>query len=403
MKRFILFLLFSQISFIMCAELQNYLPGYIITLKQDTIFGQINFKTDQLNNKECHFRLNDKSDEVLYLPKDISAYRFSNNGKFYTSRKITIDGNESFVFLEYLIQGLINVYYYFSPENISYYFFEKEDGTMQMITKNAETIEDMKVVEDKRYDGTLRYIFQNYIPKEYSSSLIEYNQKTMIDIAKKYHQALCTTGEQCIVFENNKPDAQVLNFSFGIYSGINFAEYIINNMEYYQGDVYYKTINIPSINPMLGVVANLYYPRWSKSFSLLLDMSITKMDVSKKYTIENSIETQIKGYIFESKIGIKYTYPKYKIRPVAEIALGYTEFGYLIRSIYFSYSDPDSPFYEFLNQYFSLCGGVGIDYNLNKRNSIIFRISSNLNSLSPWSKVEKGRLSEYQIKLGYIF
>lgn len=63
-----------------CAQ-RNFRSGYIITLKQDTVYGQIDFRTDKVNAERCVFKLRTNTDPVTYLPFEIAGYRFTDDGK----------------------------------------------------------------------------------------------------------------------------------------------------------------------------------------------------------------------------------------------------------------------------------------------------------------------------------
>jgi hypothetical protein len=184
------------------------------------------------------------------------------------------------------------------------------------------------------------------------------------------------------------------------------AEYSIYKLLFYRNGLYVQNNNkIKSINPVIGVIANIFYPRWSKSFSLLLDMSATKMNAPKRYVFNDVVESQLQGYLFESKIGVKYTYPKYKIRPIAEIGFGYTKLLSSEASVYYHYAPMVIEDYYMKNKFYGIYGGIGIDYKLNKRNFLFFRVSSNwyAGGENPGELNGSDKFKDYQIKAGYIF
>ena len=382
---------------LMSAESQNFKSGYVITLKKDTLRGEINFKTDEVNAKACYFRVNKDSKVQTFLPGSVSGYRFSGNGKYYVSRKITIEGKDSTVFLEYLIHGLMNVYYYKSNGQ-SYYFFEKEDGKMQMITKGDDQIVENKVIVDKQYDGELRYIFQNNLPEEYGQKQIGYNQKTMINIAKKYHQSLCATGEECIVYENKSPDAKVIELSFAAYAGMNYPEYTMNG--YY--DRGYK---FSSYFPLIGLNAFAIYPRFSKLFSLSLGLSFTGIDVPET-VFDDGTHVKFNSLITTPSLGLKYSYSKFRLCPVVEAGVEYTIlFGSKIDMRYYKsetrYIDVD---YLLRKSFFGGYASIGIDYKIKRNNYISVKFSKDFFSKTDGVEFNgTDRMDAYQIKLGYIF
>jgi hypothetical protein len=74
-------------------------PGYVITIKGDTLFGKIDYRGDLYMKSICRFMTAENTINE-YTPHDILAYRFIDS-KYYISREV--DGKS--VFLEYLIKG----------------------------------------------------------------------------------------------------------------------------------------------------------------------------------------------------------------------------------------------------------------------------------------------------------
>lgn len=397
MKRVVLhFLLILNIG-IMSAQTQNYLPGYVITLEHDTLRGKINFKTDEQNAKVCYFRANEGNKEYVFSPAELISYRFLESGKYYVSRKVSISGAEKIVFLEYLIRGLMSVYYY-KYDDRAYYFFEKEDGQLQMVTKEDDKIVDNMVVPDKRYDGELRYLFQSTLPEEYKNKPIDYNQKTIIGIAKKYHQALCTSGEECIVYENKTPDAKVLEFELGVYGGLNCSEYAMNGFATggHKFSLYY---------PLLGLNAMTLYPRFSKSLSLSMGVSLSGMDAPET-RFQDGLDIKFSSLVVTPSLGLKYAYTKFRLRPVLEAGIAYA----MLLNSKSTVKDYKSETYywiidhELRKTFFGTYAGVGFDYVLKKRNYFLVRFSADFFTKSDGTEVSGGdKMKAYKVKLGYVF
>jgi hypothetical protein len=182
----------------------NYVSGYIITNQQDTLAGWINLRTDKNNQKRCEFKPDLKLAAQTYLPGEIAGYRFTDAGKYYVSREIELNGTPQKVFLEFLVKGIMNLYYY--EDETDYFFFENEDGKMEIVSQKPERIENGRIYTDNKYIGQIRYIFRDYQPIVEEANKLQFNQKSMIEIAKEYHNEVCTTGESCIVFQNEHPD-----------------------------------------------------------------------------------------------------------------------------------------------------------------------------------------------------
>jgi len=115
----------SFIFFVLFASLKaqsNYKKGYVITNDNDTIYGLIDFRTDAINATRCTFK--SEQAEKIYYPGDIAGYKFSDEGKYYVTREVTIDSIPQKFFLEYLVQGMMDLYYLRSDGKV-YYLFDK--------------------------------------------------------------------------------------------------------------------------------------------------------------------------------------------------------------------------------------------------------------------------------------
>ena len=102
---------------------QKFLPGFIITLENDTIYGGVANQQDLINVKKCSFK--DSLGEItIFQPNDIFGYKF-NDGRYYISKKLENGNLEKSVFLEYLVKGVIDLYYYPSNEGDKYFCLQK--------------------------------------------------------------------------------------------------------------------------------------------------------------------------------------------------------------------------------------------------------------------------------------
>ena len=295
---------------------ENYSPGYIITNTYDTIRGYIDYKTDIQNAKVCHFKTNLNDEEKSFLPGQIAGYRFTDAGRFYVTKSVKIKDSARTVFLEYLVKGIMNLYYYTEGSDAStdvnynkYYFFENEKGEMNSITKGPDKIIEidnggLKNREDNKYKGMLRYIFRDCEPIGNEALQSKFKQESMVELTKDYHKMVCTSGEECIEFVT-KPDTHYYKFNYTIYVA---SDYCLNYKNDY-GNLSSKVEN--SISPIIGAQINLSIPRWIKSLSLQADVSVTKL----------ADAFGNKRYRYAANLGGKYTAQKMKLRPSIEIGI----------------------------------------------------------------------------------
>jgi hypothetical protein len=184
--------------------------GYLITNEGDSINGLILHRNDISLSEKCVFKKDINVEEYIYSPFDINSFRFL-NGKYFISKKITRDDTEQNYFLEFLVQGEINLYTLKDHLGISY-FFEKPGEKLIEVRQEIITkyIGQNKITEvSKEYINTLHYYFSDVPIIHNSVSNVKLNRKSLIELSKEYHNAKCTTDESCIVYQKKLPRTKV--------------------------------------------------------------------------------------------------------------------------------------------------------------------------------------------------
>ena len=403
MKNLLLLSIMFCISTILYAQ-DNYKQGYIITNQNDTVIGWINLRTNKNNQKQCEFKPDLKLATKIYLPGDIAGYRFIDEGKYYVSRDIQLNGNSRKVFLEFLVKGIMNLYYY--EDAIDYYFFENQDGKMEIISQQPERIEDTRVVKDNKYVGQIRYLFKDYQPIAQKADKLKFDQKSMMSVVEEYHNEVCTTGESCIVFQNEHPDDKGLISKISVYTGFQISNYKFYTTNFGKGSF----ITGNNLSPVLGVQLNILNPRWwPKPFSIQLDVAFSKFqsgipngvmryvrdvtDEIRPYTDASGKVTSYKVLASSFRLGVKYTYPKYKIAPTMEAGVDYTKLGGVLVK------------YGMLRSYlFGYYIAVGADYKIKISHAIFIRlVYENYSNSDGLQYYGNDKINMPQMKIGYTF
>ena len=362
----------------------NYVPGYIVTNQQDTLVGWIDYRTDAKNALECNFKKDAMSKKQTYLPGSIFGYRLINEGKFYISKNITINNISQIVFVEYLVQGIVNLYFYVDSKNPlwtpEYYLFEDETGKMTVITKKPDqyVTNDNGVTHiktDNSYIEIIRHLFQSSDATIKDIDHLQFTQQSIIEITKDYHKQMCTTGEDCIVFTGT-PDSHYTWFKFSVYAGC---------------QIYYDLSTGDAWSPLIGGRMNVIAPRFSKYMGFQLDLSVSR--ISEKYNGIDGKEYKYSAILIPLKFGFKYTFGKYKLRPSVELG-----------SVFHSYVNEktDEPFNIGNGNETSAFSGnfgsyacFGLDYVLKNNHAIIFGAS--IDETPPLT------MGLFQFKFGYTW
>ena len=413
--KYLYLILFLVISKNIFAQ-ENYVKGYVILNNNDSISGLINFRMDEHNGQFCQFKLSKTDAEQTFYPNDILKYRFIDEGKYYVSHKVMIDSIPRQVFLEYLVNGVMNLYFYKDNKTFQdYYFFEDEFGQMTSVN------------EKKQYIGTLNYLFRDYptINKKFSknSSPMPFKRKNMIGIAEEYHTQMCSPGQECIIFSNDYKK-QYLDFKLAVYAGYQTTVYSIDRFSITGMDfeaIIYSPGLMRSSNPVIGGQLLICNPRLTNSFCLLADIGLSKIsgeaqDSHIKQFELNYCELSFNSLLLMGKINLKYISPKGKIRPTAEA--GFSYFGLINKTslMYFEEQDPKQNFniseikdFKSFPQS-TLLGincGIGLSYLLKNNKSIFCNFSYNNATggrTDGWIKANTPHnLKVAQLNIGYNF
>lgn len=364
----------------------NFKEGYIINLQNDTIYGYIDFRIDQSNAVQCRFKSSPDADEEVFQPGSIYGYRFVNEGKFYVSKIVEIDNAKQSYFLEYLLQGIISLYYL--PFDNGHYFFESADGTMIGITKEPDQIVDQHFKEDTRYRGVLTYVFRDYLPLSGETSKVNFNKASIIEFTKEYHDRVCDTGEQCIIFEHDYKRS-FIKVDYTISGGVD-----LYSIRLYEREI----LDAFSLSPVLTVGMSISSPRLLKSLFFNLDGSFSAISVDVDYLDIYNYYLRIGYRSLLAKLDAKleYIYDKGRLRPA--IGAGIST-NLLI--------NPERTFQrnhgyiatEHLDPIFMKgpVAGIGFDYHFREDQIIALRLSY------AYYQNDLIRNNTFQLKVGYKF
>lgn len=108
-KLFFIAVLLASAS--ICFSQSDFREGYVITLANDTIHGLINNKGSFRNLKQCRFKPSRGAGVIDYTPEEIKAFRIYSAG-YYVSIEVEMNGKRELSFIEKLIEGIVDVFYF---------------------------------------------------------------------------------------------------------------------------------------------------------------------------------------------------------------------------------------------------------------------------------------------------
>lgn len=251
-----------------CFAQNDWKTGYIIKNQGDTIYGFIDNRDSKSNSMHCYFRKNANEEVQLFEPKYLTGYRID-DGNFYITKTVEKSGVDTLIFLEFLVQGKVNVYH--TRDDADRYYVEKDSKLYELKdTEVKRSIYDADTPKDSRYTvywenkneyvGILTVLMQDgEMQSDISKSRLE--TKSLIKIAKEYHEKVCTS-EKCIIYEKAiKP----MHITKVIYTGVS-----LNNLNF--GG---RVISDYAFGSLLGLRLELENAiEWNENLNIVLDFTL---------------------------------------------------------------------------------------------------------------------------------
>lgn len=321
-NRFLFFTLFFLIlSGLQVFSQTDFRKGYYIKHEKDTVYGLVDYRGEVRNSQTCVFKENDGTEPIQFNPTEIMAYRFT-DGKYYISKQIKTGTEEKTVFLEFLVDGITNLYFFRDINNYTY-FLENKDGKLLELSNETitEKIEGKGDVQrnTNRHIGVLRATFADCNEIQPQINNVGLGHKSLIKLTKKYHDYVCD-NEVCIVYEKTVQPIK-LRFAPVLKTGIAdfhfergfFSNYYFNPELFFGAGLLMNTV-FPGINEKL-------------SFEAGLDFNVYNFHGSfeeKNGAIMEYYDVYFDLFAVQPTLAVKYTFPTGKIKPTFTVG-GYAD------------------------------------------------------------------------------
>lgn len=289
-----------------------YAEGFIITSSHDTIYGEIADKGYFLNSKSCEYKPNGTDSIINYLPGEIAGYGF-NNGKLYVSKDIDAGDEHDLLFLEYLFDGRLDIYFS-QDESKENHFYASNDSLPLRELKYEENI--------RKIDGrNVRYKSKHheYLLRAYTSDCPELQEdisnlgapthKNLIALAGKYHSYTSSKsgGSNPIIYSKKTSKKMYLNLAGGPF--IFFPPYNDEFPGLRASTGFNLMFQLPSMNESLFIGLGLYAEGFngSSDHSIRLPLSFSLIKPNQGFSPVFSYELDLLRILYQSfKFGVKY-------------------------------------------------------------------------------------------------
>ena len=223
-----LIVLFMCIFSLGMSAQSQFKEGYVLLMNGDTLYGQIENRNYYNNSIQCLFKPENSNTAIKYTPDQLLGYRFT-DGKYYISKQVDTEGTKKTLFLEYLINGELNVYFY-QDNNGNHYYVNKSSSSLRELTysKDIITIDGLDYLRDsKPFINVLDNLTGDcQSVKDDIKKLDVPDHRNLIKIAEEYHNQVCK-DRKCIIYEKKMPRKLKLEFVGGSSTVFAYADNII--------------------------------------------------------------------------------------------------------------------------------------------------------------------------------
>jgi len=329
------------------------------------------------NAKTCQVKL--KNLTIRYSPSEVKEYGFK-NGSVYISKKIELFDSSQLVFLERLIKGETNLYYY-KGQHSGTYFIEKDSSFFTELPKNKDSINFRNILSDLTKDCD---------NLNDASRLVTYKRTALVRYLKRYNACKL------------KPFPF---FRYGLVLGYKMTTLVPSSSMVVE-DIYLFDYKYDG-----GITLGLFidYPIMVSDFSFHAEVYFSSNGYSYNYRdLNKDLDILINTTSLNIPMLLRYTLPTLKMRPFLDVGGLYSLQMKNENAIYSSTIKNDIIYINEItssslisNHEIGYSLGCGIQWNINYKNSIFFefRYNNMVHNPSPESFGKR----EIQLQTGFNF
>jgi hypothetical protein len=275
----------------------NYKKGFLITNQQDTLRGLIRDAGTIRNSKVCLFKADLHSIPVEYYPTDI-GYFVLEGDKQYKSTEVFDKGEFKKVFMEVLIKGHVNLYYYNKNNEMKFFIEKTKDSPIALINQKIPVPisstglyglinNDLAPLQSERfeeqfnaniyidlYKDTLSTLFSDQPELVNELPNLKYTHRSMMGITKEYNFRACG-GNNCLDYEKN---LKLSKPHFGFYYGFQLSNMVYWKSKGTSGISEGKITSARFSSVPIGLFIEFPLTNISELLSLKVEMRVNNID-----------------------------------------------------------------------------------------------------------------------------
>ncbi|WP_185154523.1 outer membrane beta-barrel protein [Fulvivirga sp. M361] len=267
----------------------------MITLENDTIQGQLDYRSNSKNYESCIFK--GEQGRTEYYPNQILGFGY-NNDKFFSAQRI----KDSFV--EVLVIGEISLY-----RSRGKYHIMKDTSffDLESIIEKVEINGKIGTKENNRWRGITSYLISDCLSNSNSIvSKLSLDEKNLTRLIVKYNKC---RGAEYTEYKISKPWTK---FDIGVTLGLSKSEITTDG----SGSFSYLDNSYNSIDPSIGVLIAISSPRITEKIALQGELHFLKSNYSSLVELKGSStqfhDTFIDLTTLSIPLSLKYSFPEKK-------------------------------------------------------------------------------------------
>ncbi len=194
----------------------DFKDAYYINNSGDSIYGQIDYNTPSKNSKFFIFRSDSLSPVKKFLPQEVKVYSFINS-KTFVSKNITISDSVRTLFLEYLVDGVVDLYF-IHINGFDNFLIIKNGERFELTNKEIYSQNKSSKRYSNQYIGVLQYLMQDAPSMHEKINQTKFTGPSLIALVQEYHKQTCSPDQVCTVYfrKGEKLNDVKWKWSFGV-------------------------------------------------------------------------------------------------------------------------------------------------------------------------------------------
>jgi len=332
-----LFFIFLSLQSILQAQ-SSFSKGFVVTVEQDTLRGYINDKDWDFHPKSVNFKVTENGKPTNYTPNDLLVVK-TESGKHFETFTVEINKTqksdysydskakmeERTVFMQPIIKGEMNFYFYQSPDLEKHFFIQKGEATLMELLeiqyKEKRNRSEMRVIE-KRYLKDLKRLSYDCKVLEGKLKNLKLEMNDISDYVREYNT--CKSALEKDFTSMYKKSG--VKWEFALFGGMssNKLDFTVPRTTY----SFMERLDFPATNSVtFGGGVNMVLNKWNERWAIGVEL------LSFQQEFDQQLSEQSGNFVidytahFENRIRnmnllVRYYLSDRKVRPFVKLGAG---------------------------------------------------------------------------------